>query len=205
MIYGFILCLGDSITNGARDEYNRAYPFELSDLMAERFPKQAWVCINRGVNEWTSADLLRNAYDLGKGYTKAFEVVICIGMNDSKPNIRTPLDIFGKNLEQVLRIMQVLGRHVYLCSIPDFGHFGCINYDLQSESMIKEYNEIIEIQSKQKDVYFVDLSGFDKNCYADSVHLNNTGARTMAERVLMAILRRRGFGLEETIEKGIDG
>ncbi|GAG87503.1 unnamed protein product, partial [marine sediment metagenome] len=44
MIYGFILCLGDSITNGARDEYNRAYPFELSDLMTERFPGQAWVC-----------------------------------------------------------------------------------------------------------------------------------------------------------------
>ena len=200
-MYGYILCLGDSITNGARDEYNRAYPFELSDLMSKRFPWQAWVCINRGVNEWASADLLRNAYDLGRGYTKAFEVVICIGMNDSKPSIRTPYNIFENNLKQILMIMRVMGRHVYLCSVPDFGHFGCINYDRLSVTMVAKYNEIIKKLGKRDGVYFVDLSGFDPNCYADSVHLNNTGAKEMAGRVMDAIIQRRGFGCEE-IEQG---
>lgn len=201
MIYGFILCLGDSITNGARDEYNRAFPFELSDLMSERFPGQGWICVNRGVNEWTSADLLRNAYDLTRGYTKAFEVVICIGMNDSKPNSRTPFNIFEKNLKQILMIMKVMGRHVYLCSIPDFGHFGCINYDKLSMTMVVRYNEIIKQLGKRESVYFVDLSGFDPSCYADTVHLNNKGAKEMAARVMAAIIQRRGFGCEE-IEQG---
>ena len=193
MIYGFILCLGDSITNGARDEYNRSYPFELSDLMSERFPGQAWVCINRGENEWTSAHLLRNTFDITKSYSKAFEVVICIGMNDSKPNIRTPPEMFKKNVHGILRILGVLGRHVYLCSIPDFGGFGCINYDLESVKLVERYNDILREVS---DVRFVDMSGFPEECYADSVHLNNTGAKEMASRVLDAIIRRRGFGCE---------
>lgn len=201
MVYGFILCLGDSITNGARDEYNRAYPFELSDLLSERFPGQAWVCINRGVNEWTSSDLLRNAFDIVKGYQKAFEVVICIGMNDSKPNVRTPPEIFEKNLVQVLRIMKVMGRHVYLCSIPDFGHFGCINYDLGSVDLVKNYNSLIRTIVSEHKVHFVDLGGFDPCCYADSVHLNNAGAREMASRVMGAILGRRGFGVENAEQK----
>ena len=32
-VYGTILCLGDSLTHGARDEYYRCYPMELSDLL----------------------------------------------------------------------------------------------------------------------------------------------------------------------------
>ena len=31
-----ILCLGDSLTNGARNEYFRDYPMELSNLILER-------------------------------------------------------------------------------------------------------------------------------------------------------------------------
>ena len=34
-VYGTILCLGDSLTHGARDEYYRCYPMELSDLLGK--------------------------------------------------------------------------------------------------------------------------------------------------------------------------
>ena len=153
MIYGFILCLGDSITNGARDEYNRAYPFELSDMLSARFEGQAWICINRGVNEWTSADLLRNVFDIAKAYSKAFEVVVCIGMNDSKPNIRTSPEVFELNLKGILRVLKVLGRHVYLCTVPDFGSFGCINYDLESPKLVVRYNEIIKRLAQEPGSY----------------------------------------------------
>jgi lysophospholipase L1-like esterase len=170
-------------------------------MMAERFAGQSWVCINRGVNEWTSADLLRNVFDIAKAYSKAFEVVICIGMNDSKPNVRTSPEMFGINMTGILRVLKVLDRHVYLCTIPDFGGFGCINYDLQSVALVARYNKVIRSAAQNSNSYLVDLSGFDPRCYADSVHLNNTGAKEMAARVMAAIIRRRGFGCEE-IEQG---
>jgi len=195
MIYGFILCLGDSITNGARDEYNRAYPFELSDMLSNKFEQQ-WICINKGVNNWTSADLLRNAYDLTKRYPEAVEVVVCIGTNDSKPSVQTPPLIFQKNMRGILRALNVLGRIVYLCSVPDFGRFGSTGYDMQSLTLIKEYNAILANLASGTG-NFVDLSNFPKDCYPDSVHLNNKGSKEMARRVMDAIIRRRGFGVED--------
>jgi hypothetical protein len=65
--------------------------------------------------------------------------------------------------------------------------------------LVVEYNKVIGLLVEESDFYFVELSGFPPKCYADSVHLNNTGAREMAGRVMAAIIRRRGFGCEDII------
>ena len=36
MIWNEILCLGDSITFGSRDEYKRSYPDELGKILTEK-------------------------------------------------------------------------------------------------------------------------------------------------------------------------
>ena len=57
MIWNEILCLGDSITTGARDRYGRCYPMELARLMTQR-TGEFYFCHDHGVCGDTSSDLL---------------------------------------------------------------------------------------------------------------------------------------------------
>ena len=45
MIWNEILCLGDSITYGARDPYKRSYPAELGKMLTESL-KEFYFCHN---------------------------------------------------------------------------------------------------------------------------------------------------------------
>ena len=42
MIWNEILCLGDSITFGARDPYKRSYPNELGQILSEKVPDDVY-------------------------------------------------------------------------------------------------------------------------------------------------------------------
>ena len=55
-----ILCLGDSLTNGARNEFFRDYPIELSQIINEK-KKIPNLCFNEGVNGEPSSEILKRA------------------------------------------------------------------------------------------------------------------------------------------------
>jgi len=116
IIYNKFLCLGDSITYGSRDEYNRAWPFELADMMWKEY-HHYWIPIIRAEPGLTTAGLLRKVYDWTSG-EKVYKVIILIGTNDSKPKIATPIDIFRKNYEGILRTVQVQqpDAFIFLCT-----------------------------------------------------------------------------------------
>jgi lysophospholipase L1-like esterase len=61
MIWNEILCLGDSLTYGARDRYGRSYPAELGKILSEK-TGEFYICHNYGINGETSSDLLRRSW-----------------------------------------------------------------------------------------------------------------------------------------------
>lgn len=191
MIYGTILCLGDSIVYGARDELGRGFPVELQLMLKEAYPDQVWNCVNRGVNSWTSVDLARNVYDLVRSYPEAYEVVVCVGMNDSKPLSRVSASMFSVHLEIVLDTMKVFNKFVYLCTVPRLGCFGSPDYDRSCMEVIKGYNEVIIKYSLSSMVCLVNLNGLSDDSYADTVHLNNAGYREVADILFSNIKLRR--------------
>ena len=50
MIWNEVICLGDSLTYGARDEYERSYTSELPPIL-EKITNEIWICHNYG-HKW---------------------------------------------------------------------------------------------------------------------------------------------------------
>ena len=58
-----ILCLGDSLTNGARNEFFRDYPLELSNIIYQK-KKVDNTCLNESVNGETTSEILKRAFKI---------------------------------------------------------------------------------------------------------------------------------------------
>ena len=91
MIWNEILCLGDSITCGARDEYGRSYPMELSKILTER-TGEIYICHDHGVCGETSSDLLRRSWDACRMRKDSNIALLMIGTNDTQKNM--PVEIY---------------------------------------------------------------------------------------------------------------
>ena len=99
MIWNQILCLGDSLTYGARDRYGRSYPAELGKVLTDK-TGEFYICHNYGINGETSSDLLRRSWGIIKGNKDCKIMLLWIGTNDTK--VPTPLDIYEDNLKQII-------------------------------------------------------------------------------------------------------
>jgi len=192
MVYGFILCVGDSLTYGSREDYGRDYAFYLSKILSEKY-KQGWVAIAEGLPGETSSELATRTYKTLKQYPECYEVVFLTGTNDSKDNIITPIKIYRENIEQILRIAKICKKKLYLCTIPDMVGFGCPDYTVRSADRINEYNKVIESIVKEDGVKLVELRGLGKELYADGVHLNSLGYEEIASRVAKVIISERCY------------
>lgn len=190
-IYGTIICLGDSLTNGARDELWHGYPIELELILWERH-KQNWNCVNSGVNGEASIDVYKRAYDLIRRYPEACDLVLMVGSNDAKMQIRTPPDRYAQHVEAIIRIAIRWEKVVYLCTIPDMRGFGAPDYC--DVSLLKQYNAKLPMISEKYGCSLIDMSGFSADLYADGIHLNNAGYKEIAVRVANAIEARRFYG-----------
>jgi len=198
MIYGSIICLGDSLTEGSRDERWRGYPIELELLLYSRHG-QNWNCINAGVAGEISIEVYKRAYDVVRGYPEAAELVLLVGTNDAKMQVRTPPDRYSEHVEAILRIAQRFDKVSYLCTIPDLSGFGAP--DFCDQEMIDEYNEYLQAIAAGWKISLVDLRELPDSCYADGVHMNNSGYKMIAEKVADAIERRRLYGVRRMVTK----
>ena len=70
MIWNEIVCLGDSLTYGARDRFGRSYPAELGKILSSE-TGEFYICHNYGINGETSSDLLRRSWNILKSHAGA--------------------------------------------------------------------------------------------------------------------------------------
>ena len=93
-----ILCFGDSITNGARDEYMRNYPLELNHIINGN--KKKSICINEGINGETTSGMANRSYKIFEKYANFDMLIFYGGTNDSK--IPMPMDVYEKNINYIM-------------------------------------------------------------------------------------------------------
>ncbi len=187
MIYGTILCVGDSLITGARDEHGLGMPRYLGDILSAQ--DQLWAAVDEGVNGETSAQLLRRYYKTLRSYSEARDVVLCIGTNDAKtPPV--PAKVFKRNYLELLRIGAILRKMTYCCLIPKRVGFGAPDYI--DNGAIDEFNDVIQTMIEDFTMAWqVDLTGIEKGFRDDGVHLNAKGNLWFAKKVASEIRAAR--------------
>lgn len=173
-IWREIICLGDSLTYGARDEYGRSYPAELSKILKEK-TKDNWFCHNYGINGNTSSDLYRRSWPILKSNENAKIVILLIGTNDTK--IPIPTNIFQDNVSSIVSQAKCLGKQIIIGTIPSLGLSPAY---LKNKTYIVSYNEILKKISIDYETFLVELNNLE-NFMIDGVHFKNYGNRKIAE------------------------
>tara|TARA_R100000742_G_C4279616_1_gene104761 strand:- start:9929 stop:10486 length:558 start_codon:yes stop_codon:yes gene_type:complete len=182
MIWNEILCLGDSITFGARDPHKRSFPAELGKMLTEQF-NEFYYCHNCGINGETSSDLQKRAWGNIQSHSNSKIMLLLIGTNDTQIGI--PEDIFEDNIRQIVSIAKVFGMYTIVGTLPELGFTPLY---LENTKLIKEYNKRIKKLSKEMKFDICDLSGTEKH-YVDGVHFTHEGNLEIANRFRESILR----------------
>ena len=181
MIWNEIVCLGDSLTYGARDRYGRSYPVELSKILTEK-TKELYVCHNYGINGETSSDLLRRSWGILQSNTGSKICLLLIGTNDTKTPI--PLDIYEDNLRQLTSSIKANGM------IPVVGTLPALTfspYYAQNRDHIYKYNKVIKKLSNSMAFNLCLMDDMEKYLI-DGVHFTHEGYNEMARRWSESIL-----------------
>ena len=181
MIWNEILCLGDSLTYGARDRYGRSYPAELGKILSER-TNEFYICHNYGINGETSSDLLRRSWGIIKSNKSSRIALIMIGTNDTKKP--TPVDVYRDNLRQIILSTKANGMTPIVATLPELEFSP---YYQTNREYIQIYSKEIIKMSKQHNFEVCDMSNMQEYL-VDGVHFDNEGycelARRWAEKIL---------------------
>ena len=173
MIWNEIVCLGDSLTYGARDRYGRSYPAELGKILSET-TGEFYICHNYGVNGETSSDLLRRSWHQLKSNPGAKLALLMIGTNDTK--IPTPLDIYEDNLRQIVNSIRANGKTPIVATLPtlEFSPYYMFNREY-----IEKYNKTIEKLSKKMNFMVCHMDDLGSHLI-DGVHFTHEGYKEVA-------------------------
>tara|TARA_R110000744_G_scaffold231725_2_gene349852 strand:- start:25 stop:573 length:549 start_codon:yes stop_codon:yes gene_type:complete len=175
MIWNQILCLGDSLTYGARDRYGRSYPAELGKLLSEK-TNEFYICHNYGINGETSSDLLRRSWGIIKSNQDCKIMLLWIGTNDTKSPI--PLDIYEDNLRQIINSARAHGMNVIVATIPELGFSP---FYLNNTEYTKKYSKVVRDLSAKLDLQVVNMDNMEKYLI-DGVHFSHEGNLEIAKR-----------------------
>lgn len=175
MIWNEIVCLGDSLTYGARDEYGRSYPAELGKIMSEE-TGEFYICHNYGINGETSSDLLRRSWNILRSNKGSKVMLLMIGTNDTKKP--TPLHIYRDNMRQIILSAKANGMNVVVGTLPELKF---TPYYLNNKSYIEKYNTEIKSLSNELGFHICDMSGLGKYLI-DGVHFTHEGYKEIAKK-----------------------
>jgi lysophospholipase L1-like esterase len=183
LIYGTVLCLGDSLTFGARSEFVRGYPEELARMLSEHL-SQEWTCLNHGINGETSIDILRRSFPVIQSFSSlpgAKLACLMAGINDSKkPDL--PIELYKDNLRQIIRIFRRHDIKLLVGTLPPVNGVPMPCFDsIRSNEWIKSANQAIRGLCSEYGLVCVDFSNMGPYLI-DGVHLNYDGYREMAYR-----------------------
>jgi lysophospholipase L1-like esterase len=177
MIYHLMLCLGDSLTCGARDRFGRNYPLELARALSGTTGDE-WYCITEAFSGRTSSDLAREVYPVVQRYADVYGAIVLIGTNDSRQKV--PADIFLDNVRQIVRVCRILKKRVFVLSVPRFTperHF--LWYDHDALALVEEYNAAL---SRLPGASYVDISQvITDDDLIDGVHFSHEGNLKLAD------------------------
>jgi lysophospholipase L1-like esterase len=208
-IGGVVLCTGDSLTHGARDEFGLSFPELLGRKLSDKH-RQSWIGVEHGINGQTSADLLRRMYGHLKAYPEASEVCLWIGSNDAKVNVATPPDVYRENVKSLVRMARFRGKPVFVGLIPHQKGFGAPDY--MDGRLVDEYNRILledivwggDALEPHKMVWYVDLRGIPESMKCDGIHLTHEGNHWVANEFMKVIeLSRMGWHPEQPMPEGL--
>jgi lysophospholipase L1-like esterase len=174
MIWNEILCLGDSITTGARDRYHRSYPMQLGKILYEK-TREFYFCHDAGVCGDTSSHLLRRVWGEVKKYQNSKIAVLMIGTNDTEMQI--PEEVYEDNLRQIVSIVKLHGMHLIVSKLPSLGFTPLY---LKNKDLINTYNKVIDRQAMLMGFDVCELKNTEKY-YIDGVHYSHEGYNKLAE------------------------
>jgi lysophospholipase L1-like esterase len=176
MIWNEIMCLGDSLTFGARDRYGRSYPVELGKILTEEIG-EFYICHNYGVNGETSSDLLRRSWSILKSNKNSAKIcLLWIGTNDTK--IPNPVHIYEDNLRQLILSIKANGMLPIIGTLPalKFSPYYCKNHEY-----IEIYNTVIKKMSDKFNIEVCCMNDLEEYLI-DGVHFTHEGYKAVAER-----------------------
>lgn len=116
MIWNEIVCIGDSLTYGARDEFGRSYPAELGKILSEK-TNEFYICHNYGINGETSSDLLRRSWHILQSNKNSKIVLLMIGTNDTKKPM--PIEVYRDNIRQIVMSIKANGQTPIVATLPE--------------------------------------------------------------------------------------
>lgn len=184
-----LLCLGDSITIGARSYLG--YPDHAADQLTKRTGR-SWNVLNHAVNGFKVIDLAREL-DLRWTTIKSCAPSICtimVGTNDLKgPTSTNDFDIAYQAL--VLKARLLMGnQHVMLFEIPQLGEDMMLPYRSDMLEPLAAFNTIIRRIATEQNVYLQRMEVAPDD-YFDGVHLSARGAERWGEQLCEKILSLR--------------
>lgn len=181
MIWSEVICLGDSLTYGARDEYGRSYPAELEQILKER-TSEYWFCHNYGINGETSSDVLRRCWRIFESHPKAKLMTFMIGTNDTK--LPMPVKVYRDNLYQTIAAAHAHDLTVFIGTIPPI-RFN--TYFLRNKGYAERYTEVILQLAQELKLHVCDMSSLG-DYLIDGVHFSHAGnvhiAHLWADKIL---------------------
>tara|TARA_R110002126_G_C10486643_1_gene502628 strand:+ start:1792 stop:2346 length:555 start_codon:yes stop_codon:yes gene_type:complete len=175
MIWNEIVCLGDSLTYGARDRYGRSYPAELGTILSE-ITGEFYICHNYGINGETSSDLLRRSWNILKSHSGAKIALLMIGTNDTKSPM--PLRIYRDNLKQIINSIRANGKTPIVATLPDLEFSP---YYINNREYILKYNSVIREMSEEMNFLVCEMDGLGAHLI-DGVHFTHEGYKEVARR-----------------------
>lgn len=186
----YILCLGDSLTYGARDRYGRSYPAELSKIFWERDKKEIY-CVNRGISGETSSDLLRRIYSDVNSCSEVDLVLLLIGSNDTF--LQQKPEIYKDNIRQIVSVILNKKDRLIIGSIPPFKGFGLPNYPNNANKLVSQYNEKLYEIGEEFEISILNTSYLEKYII-DTVHFSHEGYCYMA-KMWYNVIKSNRWGL----------
>ena len=184
MIWNEILCLGDSLTYGARDRYGRSYPAELGKILSEA-TGEFYICHNYGINGETSSDLLRRSWSIMKSNRSCRIMLLMIGTNDTKSP--TPIEVYRDNIRQIVLSSRANGMTPIVATLPELEFSP---YYQSNRAHTEVYSQEILKMSKELEFEICDMSNM-KDLLIDGVHFDNEGYTEIAARWAKKILGMR--------------
>lgn len=184
-----LLCLGDSITIGARSYMG--YP-EYTGAILENKTQKKWNVINHAVSGYTTIDLLRYVDSSWSHLqqTNPEVVTIMIGTNDIKTNTKdSDFEIAYKLLVVKAKLLQK-NSNIILFEIPQLENGVMLPYTIDMNSRIDSFNSIIERIAEEEGLMMHKFNQKEEYFY-DGVHLNNQGSASWGDQLAEFIYNLR--------------
>ncbi len=182
MIWNEILCLGDSLTFGARDPYKRCFPAELGKMLTDD-TDEFYYCHNFGINGETSSDLQKRVWNNINSKRDSKIMLLLIGTNDTQ--IKNPFEIYEDNIKQIVNVARVFGMHVIVGTLPKLGFTPLY----LSRDYISKYNNVIHKLSKEMKFDVCELSDLEDEYFIDGCHFTHEGNIEVARRFKESIYK----------------